>query len=402
MQAAHAERAHALLGASKASQWINCPPSARLQETVPEKSSGYADEGTKAHELAEVKLRRRLFPCDSKQREALDKKLEQIKVSEYYGAEMEQAVQDYVDVVEERYMAALARSSDAIILLEEHVDFTEWVPEGYGTGDVVLIADGVLEVIDLKYGKGVPVSAYNNAQIRLYGLGAWSGYNYLYAIDEVHMTIVQPRLDNVSTDIILIGELIEWAETVVKTAAVLAFDGNGEFSSGDHCRWCKVKGNCRARADENMKTLAHEFKDPALMTNEEIGSILFIAEQLKAWAKDVEEYAYDQALKGNPIPLWKLVEGRSNRSISDAKAALEKLKTTELESEKYLKPEELFGIGELEKRLGKKEFKNLLGDLIVKPPGKPVLVPETDKRPVMNSLEDEFANMEMGEVSNGN
>ncbi len=386
---------HALLGASKAAQWINCPPSARLQESVPEDPSEYAEEGTVAHALAEIKLRRRLTLCDSKQRKALDAEYEKIKTNPFYGPEMEQAVQEYVELVEIRVMAAKARSSDAVVLLEEHLDYSDWVEEGFGTGDVVLIADGVLEVIDLKYGKGVPVSAYNNPQPRLYGLGAWAGYNYLYSIDEVYMTIIQPRLDSVSTDIMPIADLLEWAESVVKPAAVLAFAGEGDYCAGDHCRWCKVKGNCRARADENMKALAYEFKDPALMDLEEIGSILFITEQLKVWAKDVEDYASGQAMKGNPIPQWKLVEGRSNRSISDKDAAIAALRATELGTDKFLKPEELLGIGELEKRLGKKEFAALLGTWIVKPPGKPTLAPETDTRPAMNSVENDFANTDM-------
>jgi len=394
-QQPHAERAHALLGASKAEQWINCPPSARLQESVPEKRSEYADEGTAAHELAEIKLRGRILTCNSKQRKDLAKRYEQIKSSQYYGQEMEDAVQGYVELVEERFMAAKARSSDAVALLEELLDLTEWVPEAFGTGDVVLIADGVLEVIDLKYGKGVPVSAYDNPQIRLYGLGAWWGYNYLYSINEVHMTIIQPRLDNVSTEIMQLDALIEWAESVVKPAAVLAFAGWGDYCAGDHCRWCKVKGNCRARADENMKALAYEFQDPALMSNEEIGSILFITDQLITWAKDVQGYAFEQAVKGNPIPQWKLVAGRSNRAITDKEAAIKVFEEAKLETEKYLKPKELLGIGELEKRLGKKEFGELLGPLIAKPPGKPTLVPETDTRSELNSIDEEFANIDM-------
>ncbi|MED0670618.1 DUF2800 domain-containing protein [Aneurinibacillus aneurinilyticus] len=395
IQQAHAERAHALLGASKAEQWINCPPSARLQENIPDERSEYADEGTAAHELSEIKLRRRLLPCNSKERKALDDKLEQFKANKFYSPEMENAVQEYVELVQERFMEAKARSIDAVLLLEERLDFTEWVPEGYGTGDVVLIADDVLEVIDLKYGKGVPVSAEGNPQIRLYALGAWWGYNYLYSINEVRMTIVQPRLDNVSTASLVLDDLLEWAESVVKPAADLAFTGKGDFKVGGHCRWCKVKGNCRTRAEANMRALAHEFKDPALLSNEEIGPILFIAEQLKAWAKDVEDYAYGQALSGNCIPQWKLVEGRSNRVITDKDAAKAALEAAELEPEKYLKPQELLSIGELEKRIGKKEFNAMLGDLIIKPPGKPVLVPETDKRPELNSLEKDFENIDM-------
>lgn len=390
-QPAHAERAHALLGASKADQWINCPPSARLQESVPDKRSEYADEGTAAHELSELILRRRLTPCNAAERKRLDKAIKDFKASnQYYGPEMEDAVAAYVEVVEERFMAAKARSSDAVILLEDRLDFTEWVPDGYGTGDVVIISDWLLDVIDLKYGKGVPVSAIGNPQLRLYGLGAWSNLNYLYSIKEVSMTIVQPRLDSVSTDTLPLGELIDWAETTVKPAAALADAGEGEFKSGDHCRWCKVKGSCRARADENMKALAYEFQDPALLSLEEIGSVLFVAEQLKAWAKDVEDYAFEQVKSGAKIPSWKLVEGRSNRSIVDKDSARVTLDCAGIEPDKYLKPQELLGITDLEKKIGKKELASLLGGLIVKPPGKPVLVPETDKRPELNSVENDF------------
>ncbi|WP_160045558.1 DUF2800 domain-containing protein [Paenibacillus sp. USDA918EY] len=391
-QPAHAERAHALLGASKASQWINCPPSARAQENIPDKRSEYADEGTGAHELSELILRRRLTPCNSAERKRLDKAISDFKAgNQYYGPEMEDAVAAYVEVVEERFMAAKARSADAVILLEERLDFTEWVPDGYGTGDVVLISDGVLEIIDLKYGKGVPVSAIGNPQLRLYGLGAWSNWNYLYSINEVIMTIVQPRLDSVSTDTLPLGELIEWAETVVKPAAALADAGEGEFKAGDHCRWCKVKGSCRARADENMKALEHEFRDPALMSPEEIGSILFVAEQLQTWAKDVQDYAFEQAKTGNKIPHWKLVEGRSNRKITDENEAGRRLGSAGVT--KFLRMS-LLPLGELEKIVGKKELATLLEGLIVKPPGKPVLVPETDKRPELNSVEQDFANAE--------
>ncbi|OME86507.1 MULTISPECIES: DUF2800 domain-containing protein [Paenibacillus] len=394
-QSAHAERAHALLGASKADQWINCPPSARQQENVPDKRSEFSDEGTAAHELSELILRRRLTPCNAAERKKLDKAIADFKkTNTFYGPEMENAVAAYVEVVEERFMAAKARSKDAVILFEERVDFSEWVPDGYGTGDVVIISDWMLDVIDLKYGKGVPVSAIGNPQLRLYGLGAWSNWNYLYSIKEVSMTIVQPRLDSVSTDTLPLGELIEWAENVVTPAAALADAGVGEYQPGSHCRWCKVKGNCRARADENMKALAYEFQDPALLSMDEIGSVLFVAEQLKVWAKDVEEYAFDQAKAGATIPSWKLVEGRSNRVITDkaaARKALETAELEELEEDWYLKPQELLGIGDLEKKVGKKELASLLDGLIVKPPGKPVLVPETDKRSELNSVDQDFA-----------
>ncbi len=212
------------------------------------------------------------------------------------------------------------------------------------------------------------------------------------------MTIIQPRLDNISSETLPVSELIEWAETVVKPAAVLAFEGKGEYAAGPHCKWCRAKAQCRARADKNMEALAYEFKDPALLSFEEIGAILFIAEQLQTWAKDVKDFAQEQALSGKTIPQWKLVEGRSNRVIADKEKATAAFTAAQLQHEKYLKPQELFGITDLEKKIGKKELATILGDLLTKPPGKPTLVPETDKRPALNSLENDFANIDMEEI----
>lgn len=247
-QPAHADRSHALLSASQADRWINCPPSARLQEGIPNQRSEYAEEGTAAHELAELKIRNQILE------EIGIGPLDDFRDSNpYYSAEMEEAVQWYVDVVAERYNEALSRSSDAIFLLEERLDFSYLVPEGFGTGDVVIISDGVLEIIDLKYGKGVPVSAEGNPQMRLYALGALDGFGWMFDIREVRMTIVQPRLDSISTDVMDVESLREWGETIVKPAAKLAWEGKGEFKPGDHCRWCKVKATCRARAEEDMR-----------------------------------------------------------------------------------------------------------------------------------------------------
>ena len=308
---------------------------------------------------------------------------------------MENAVQGYAELVEERFMEAKAKSFDAILLLEQSLDFSEWVPEGYGTGDVVIVADGMLEVIDLKYGKGIPVSAQGNPQLRLYALGAWLANYWLYSIKEVIVTIIQPRLDNISTDIMPLDDLLKWADTVVKPAAKLAFDGTGEFKSGEHCRWCKAKGNCRARAEKNMEALEYEFQDPALLSLDEIGPILYIAEQLQTWAKDIQEYALDQAKAGSHIAQWKLVEGRSTRAYKDKEGVKTALLSAGYKDDEILKPQEPFGITDLEKKIGKKTFKELLGDLIVKPQGKPTLVPETDKRPEMNSIENDFENIDM-------
>lgn len=389
-QQGHAERAHALLSASGAERWLNCPPSARLTEHMEDTRSKYADEGTVAHEYSEVKLQRRLFPCNSAERKNLDKKLAELQTNQYYNAEMESNVQFYVEFVEERFIEAKSRSADAVALLEERLDYSEWVSSGYGTGDVVLISDGVLEIIDLKYGRGVPVNAVNNSQIRLYALGAWTANNWLYNIDEVRMTIVQPRLDSISTDSMKIEDLLDWAENVVKPTAKLAYDGEGEFKAGDHCRWCKAKGNCRTRADENMKAIAYEFQDPALLSDDEVGTILHIAEQLQKWAKDVKEYALGQALKGVKIPQWKLVEGKSKRVITDSVQAEKLLSDAGYEADKLYKPRELLSMTALEKNVGKKNFAEILGDLLVRQPGSPSLVVETDGRPEFNSAVSDF------------
>lgn len=388
----HASRKHALLSASGASRWINCPPSARLTEGMADKWSAYADEGTAAHEYAEIKLTRRLTKCNSADRERLDKQAEALKTNRYYNAEMEACIQQYADLVEERFLEARSRSDseDATVLLEAKLDLTEWVPDGFGTSDVTIISDGVLEVIDLKYGKGVPVSAINNSQLRLYALGALSEFGWMYDIHTVRMTIIQPRLDSVSTDEISVEELNEWAESVVKPAASLAYAGEGEYKAGDHCRWCLAKGNCRARADENLKAIAYEFQEPALLSNEEIGPILHIAGQLQSWVKDVQEYALEQALRGEKIPQWKLVEGKSKRVITDTEKAATLLTESGYSEDKLYKPRELRAMTALEKAVGKKNFAEILGDLITKQAGKPTLVAETDSRPELNSAEADF------------
>lgn len=386
----HASRKHALLSASGASRWINCPPSARLTEHLPSKQSTYADEGTVAHEYAEIKLTRRLTKCNSADRKRLDDQEEKIKKNKYYNAEMEAYVQWYVDLVEESFLDAKGRSEDATALLEAKLDLTEWIPDGFGTSDVTIISDGVLEVIDLKYGKGVPVSAVNNPQIRLYALGAIAEFGWMYDVHTVKMTIIQPRLDSISTDEITADDLNEWAENVVKPAAKLADAGEGEYKAGSHCRWCLAKGNCRARADENLKAVAHEFQDPALLSNEEIGPILHIAVHLQQWVKDVQEYAKDELLRGNKIPQWKLVEGRGKRIITDTDKAAVLLKESGYEENKLYKPRELQSMTALEKVVGKKNFTEILGELIEKQPGDPKLVAETDPRPELNSAEADF------------
>lgn len=374
----HSERAHASLSASGASRWLACPPSVRLSEQYEETTSDFAKEGTFMHELSELYLSHELKNITKAQ---LNKKLKQMKQNDFYNSEIEQAVKTYVDVVTEKMNEARASSKDPLILIEERVDFSPYVPDGFGTGDVILIYGDRLEVIDLKGGKGVKVSAVENPQMRLYALGAINNFGVLYDTQKILMTVVQPRLDNISTDEMQLDELLDWAEEVVKPKAELAFKGEGDFMAGEHCRFCKVKATCRARAEENLKLACMDFQSPPLLTDDEVVEVLTSIDQLMSWAKDVQEYAFAMAMNENKQwPGMKLVEGRGSRKYSDENAVVEALTAAGYDSDVIYK-KSLNTITTLEKELGKKAFKELLGSLITKAPGKVKLVPEEDKRP---------------------
>lgn len=389
----HAERDHAVLSASGAHRWMACTPSAMQEKEIPDTTSEFAEEGTAAHELSEIYLLHEIEEIAKGTRTRRINKFK--KENEYYTEEMTDYVEAYVDIVVEKINEAKARSSDAVVLLEQRLDFSAWVPQGFGTGDVVIISDGILEVIDLKYGKGVEVSAVNNPQLRLYGLGAYNLYDMLYDIDSVSMTIVQPRLDSVSTETLETSTLLDWADNEVKPKAELAWDGEGDFVAGDHCRFCKIRATCRARAEKNLElakvaftdeeeTGKTEVIDPAQLNLNEIGQILFQASELEKWAKDVKAYAQEQAVNHEAeIPGWKVVEGRSNRKYKDDEQVYEKL-VGNYEAD-AVAPRKILGITALERKIGKGQVNNLLADLIIKPAGKPTLVPETDKRPALNS-----------------
>lgn len=390
MSGNHAERAHAMLSASGAHRWLNCTPSARLEEEFEDSTSEFAREGTFAHELSELHLGLYL---DHFKKATFTRRLNKMKKAEdgFYSQEMEDYVQVYVDTVIERINEARSRTEDATIIIEQRLDFSEWVPEGFGTGDVVIIADGTMEIIDLKYGKGVPVSAVDNPQLRLYALGAVNQFSILYDVERVRMTIVQPRLDNISSDELTVDELLDWAENEVKPKAELADKGEGDFVAGDHCRFCRARFTCRARAEANLEMAKREFQAPPLMSNEEIAEVLQQADELQKWAKDVQSYALDQAEKhGTKFQGWKLVRGRSNRKYANQDEVAARL------VEKGWKEDEIFEkklltITNMEKRIGKKAFSEHLSDLVVKPEGKPTLVPESDKRPEINSTESAVA-----------
>lgn len=381
MSGAHAERAHAKLSASGSKRWMSCTPSAKLEEDFPDQTSDFAREGTFAHELSEIFLQLHVGQIT---KATFTRRLNKMKKEEFYSQEMEDYVQVYVDLVIERINEAKAKSGDAIVLLEQRLDFSEWVPEGFGTGDVVIISGDSIEVIDLKYGKGVPVSAEGNTQMRLYALGAINQFGILYEFENVLMTIVQPRLDSISTDEVLADDLLNWADEYVKPKAQMATNGEGEFEAGEHCRFCKVRFTCRARAEANLEMAKHEFQKASLLSHDEIGDILLQATELQKWAKDVQDYALDQAEKhGAKFPGWKLVEGRSNRKYTDENQVLEKLKQY-YPAESVTKTA-LLTLSNLEKTIGKKHVQDFVGDLIIKPAGKPTLVVESDKRPELSS-----------------
>lgn len=380
---AHAERAHAALSASGSSRWMVCTPSASMEKGLADTTSEFAKEGTFAHELSELFFAQQYQGMTKR---TFNSKFKKMKENEFYSEELLQYVEEYVDLVAERIHAAKARSSNPTFMFEERLDLTEYVPESFGTGDVILFSGGVLEIIDLKYGKGIEVSAENNSQLRLYGLGALSLFDLIEDVDEVIMTIIQPRLDNVSSEAMTADELRAWGNDEVKPKAEMAHNGEGEFVPGDHCRFCKIKHTCRARAEKQLN-VPNKLVDPNLLTADEVADILFQADELKKWAGDVQEYALEQAQNGVVFEGFKVVEGRSNRRYSDDVLALDKLKDA-YELEKITEPVKLLSISKLEKVIGKKTLSDKLGELIVKPPGKPALVPESDKRPAMGAESD--------------
>jgi len=381
--------AHAVLSASGSDRWLNCTPSARLTEKLADTSSVFAQEGTLAHALGELELQ---FQLKQITKVTYNKLIKKIQADELFSEDMPDQVEKYTSYVFERLAEAKSHTKDALIFLEQQLDFSKYVPEGFGTGDCIIIADGTMEIIDLKYGKGIEVSAEDNPQMKLYALGALEEYGYIYDIEKVRMTIAQPRLNNFSTWELSVKELIVWANGELMVKAKAAWDGTGEFISGDWCKWCKVKATCKARAEAAL-LIAEQFelKDPNLLGIEEIAEILLKADELQAWAKDLQDYALEQARDSNiKYPGWKLVEGRSNRKYADDGFVHETLTKAGYEETLILKEPELLGITAMEKVLGKKKFNELLADFIVKPPGKPALVVASDKRSELNSVEAEF------------
>lgn len=385
MEINHSGREHALLSASGAYRWMSCTLSARLEEKYgePDKPSAYAAEGTVAHELAELYLRKDIL--QELDDATFNDKLAALMDSEYFNDEMFEEVPKYVDYCEEQYRAAQTETPDAAILIEQKVDLTQWIPEAFGSNDCIIITDGHMEVIDLKYGKGIPVSAIANKQLMLYALGAYAIFSILYDIQSISLTIVQPRLNNISTWNITVVDLLNWGEKEVKPRALIAFEGKGELVPGEHCRFCKVKNRCRALMEENMKIAQHEFAEPDLLSDEEIADILQKAPQFIEWINSITTYAQEQAISnGKNWPGFKLVEGRATRKWLDENKVEEILRANNFGTDEIFEMK-LKGLTAMQKLLGKQRFEALLGDAITRPQGKPTLVPIDDKRPALGT-----------------
>ena len=358
---------HATLSASSSHRWLNCPPSVRICENYADVTTDYAAEGTDAHALCEYQLKQSLgIPAENP-----------IENLSWYDEEMEDGAAGYAAYVMELLEDAKQISTDPIVLIEQRVDFSRWVKDGFGTADCILIADGVLNIVDYKHGKGVRVSAEKNPQMMLYALGSLEIFDGIYDVESVRMTIYQPRLSNVSVSEMEKNALLEWADTELTQKAQLAYEGKGEFHSGEWCRFCKAKVECRERAEANLELAKYEFAKPPLLEDEEIADILGKVDALTAWADDVKEYALQQAVGGKKWSGWKLVEGRSNRKYrSDADVA-------NVVAHAGFDPYEhkVRGITAMQMLLGRSRFEELLSPYIEKPQGKPTLVPESDKRP---------------------
>ena len=371
---------HALLSASSAYRWLACTPSAKLSEPYQNgRASDAAEEGTVAHKLAELKLQD-FFQAAYDEGEV--KKLKAVRKSSYYSQAMEDYVDEYVQIVLEA-----ASTSRADLYTEVKVDFNKWVPDGFGTADAVVIADNVLQIFDLKYGKGIPVQAEGNPQLRLYALGVYDTKGWLYDdIKEVTVNIIQPRNGGWSKETIPIKDLLAWGESI-KPIAKKAFKGEGETKAGEHCRFCPVAPRCRALKEYNTVDTS---KTADLLTDEELAGVLGKADSVIKYANLIKDYCLNEALQGRHFAGWKLVEGRANRKYSDEAEIANVLQEAGFENTDVFQPAKLLSITTMQSFLGKKKFEKLLGDYIIKPQGKPVMVPESDPRPVFSSAENDF------------
>ena len=382
----HAERAHALLSASASHRWLACTPSALLESEVPDTASEFAKEGTLAHEFCDLKLR--LYTGDIKE-STYKRNISKLRKDELYQKEMEEYADDYFVYVMEKL------TDTAVLTPETQVDFSEYVPEGFGTSDAIIIDDGKMTIIDFKYGKGVEVSAVDNPQLRLYSLGALHTFSMIYNINTIDMCIYQPRIGNISEDSITVDELLEWGENTVKPAAALAFKGEGQRVAGDHCKFCKIQSECLAMYAYSMSVVSDYFDieepetwDKEKLRPEDYASILSKAKAVKAWLGAIEDYCIEHVLSRElKVPGYKIVEGRSIRKFTDVDKAIAEIVATGYD-ESTLYERVPLSLSKMEKMVGKAHFQELVGLFIEKPKGKPTIVVETDKRPEYTPADD--------------
>lgn len=372
-----AKSGHALLSASGANRWINCPPSARLEETFPDSTTEYAEEGTLAHAIGELKMRKKFIePLGPR---AFNNRLKKLQENPLCQKEMLNHTETYLDFVQSLVHKYISRP---FVDVETKVDFSAWIPEGFGTCDCIIIGESTLNIVDFKYGRTF-VDSEENPQMKLYALGALALYKVLFNIESIILHIVQPRINNISSFEISPLALLEWGENI-KNVARTAFKGEGKFSSGDHCKFCKAKHVCRARSENFTALEDFDYKKPEILSNDEIGEILKKGKYLKNWLSDIESYALSECLNGNDIPGWKSVEGRSNRQIKDTDLAFSDLISKGFD-ESILYERKPLTLTQLEKIIPKEQFVDILGKYIYKPPGKPALVPESDNREAINN-----------------
>lgn len=376
----HKERAHAKLSASGASRWATCPGSVQMEDGIPDKESIYAQEGTLAHEMSELKLKHYLDPKGFGKRK-LNAAIKKLKENELYQAEMESYTDTYVDFIKEK---ALSFPSNPYIEIEKRVDFSRWVDGGFGTCDCVLIHGSTLSIIDLKYGKGVPVSSEQNEQLILYALGAYDAFNLIYNLDKIELNIVQPRINNFSTWEISLTELLLWGD-YFKVQAEKALGGNGELvPSAKACKFCKARDICTARAENNL-SLESEIKlKPNEIPKDKLYEYISRGEDIAKWVADLKAYALDMCLKGEDVKGLKAVAGRTSRSWTNQDEAINKLIEGGID-EAIIYDKVPLTLAKLEKALGKQQFTALVGDLVVTSEGKPTLVFENDKRPAITN-----------------
>lgn len=395
---------HARLSASGAELWMHCPGSVHMKDIFPDESSPAAEEGTLAHALGEVMIKDRLGLI-TKDEAAAEYEQIHAKVDDFYDIhrdmpdtyeDMKDYMISYADFVLDEYMSLKDFDRNARICIEQKVSYEKIVPGGHGTSDVIIVGGDTCKVIDLKYGKGVPVSAVHNPQIRLYAYGAVHSFDLLYEFRNVKMMIYQPRLDNFTDETLTIETLDRWAKEIVNPCAEKALSESPEYHPGEWCHshFCPGRGTCRARAEEMIRTASGPIRDPALLSPQEMGNMLDKLDGIKSWTHDLEEAANTRAIQNHQhIPGWKVVEGQSRRKIVDSDSAIRILEKAGYRPDE-VSERKLIGISKLEKKIGSKEFYKLLGNYIEKPPGAPKLVPESDKRPPLatgaNITKDDF------------